>query len=168
VPPPVPKRLGAGVDFLAIRGAILSIHPVNPQHRLIRQAAAIVRAGGVDAYPTDSSYALGCRVGDIAAVQRIRELRGVDASHHLTLMCRDLAEIGRYAQLDNWHFRIVKQDTRELHFRCRRLAKFRAGSSIQTKYDRRRVADRGRRRCSRSWASRCCPRRSFLQAQVIR
>ena len=86
-----------------------SIHPVNPQHRLIRQAAAIVRAGGVIAYPTDSSYALGCHVGDAAAVQRIRELRGVDASHHLTLMCRDLAEIGRYAQLDNWHFRIVKQ-----------------------------------------------------------
>jgi len=86
-----------------------SIHPINPQHRLIRQAAAIVRAGGVIAYPTDSSYALGCQVGDAAAVQRIRELRGVDASHHLTLMCRDLAEIGRYAQLDNWHFRIVKQ-----------------------------------------------------------
>ena len=86
-----------------------SIHPVNPQHRLIRQAAAIVRAGGVIAYPTDSSYALGCHVGDTAAVQRIRELRGVDASHHLTLMCRDLAEVGRYAMLDNWHFRIVKQ-----------------------------------------------------------
>src|SRR5450631_1939314 len=86
-----------------------SLHPDHPQHRLIRQAAAIVRAGGVIAYPTDSSYALGCQVGDAAAVQRIRELRGVDASHHMTLMCRDLAEIGRYAQLDNWRFRIVKQ-----------------------------------------------------------
>jgi tRNA threonylcarbamoyl adenosine modification protein (Sua5/YciO/YrdC/YwlC family) len=86
-----------------------SIHPANPQHRLIRQAAAIVRAGGVIAYPTDSSYALGCHVGDTVAVQRIRDLRQVDASHHLTLMCRDLAEIGRYAQLDNWRFRIVKQ-----------------------------------------------------------
>jgi len=86
-----------------------SIHPVDPQRRLIRQAAAIVRAGGVIAYPTDSSYALGCQVGNVAAVQRIRDLRGVNASHHLTLMCRDLAEIGRYAQLDNWQFRIVKQ-----------------------------------------------------------
>jgi tRNA threonylcarbamoyl adenosine modification protein (Sua5/YciO/YrdC/YwlC family) len=86
-----------------------SIHPVNPQPRLIRQAAAIVRAGGIIAYPTDSSYALGCHIGDVAAAQRIRELRGVDASHYLTLMCRDLAEVGRFAQLDNWHFRIVKQ-----------------------------------------------------------
>jgi tRNA threonylcarbamoyl adenosine modification protein (Sua5/YciO/YrdC/YwlC family) len=86
-----------------------SIHPVTPQHRLIAQAATIVRAGGVIAYPTDSSYALGCLGGDAAAVQRIRQLRGVDDRHHLTLMCRDLAEIGRYAMLDNWQFRIAKQ-----------------------------------------------------------
>jgi tRNA A37 threonylcarbamoyladenosine synthetase subunit TsaC/SUA5/YrdC len=69
-----------------------SIHPVDPQHRLIRQAAAIVRGGGVIAYPTDSSYALGCQVGNVAAVQRIRALHGVDASDQLTLMCCDLAE----------------------------------------------------------------------------
>ena len=86
-----------------------SVHPTNPQARLLRQAAAILRAGGVIAYPTDSSYALGCRVGDIAAAQRIRALRGIDDKHHLTLVCRDLAEIGRYAVLDNWQFRIVKQ-----------------------------------------------------------
>jgi tRNA threonylcarbamoyl adenosine modification protein (Sua5/YciO/YrdC/YwlC family) len=86
-----------------------SIHPINPQSRLIRQAAGIVRAGGVIAYPTDSSYALGCRIGDAAAAERIRALRGVDAKHHLTLVCRDLAEVGRYAQLDNWQFRIVKE-----------------------------------------------------------
>ena len=92
-----------------IMAQFFSIHPIDPQHRLIRRAAAIVRTGGVIAYPTDSSYALGCHVGDAAAMQRIRELREVDASHHLTLMCRDLAEIGRYAQLDNWQFRIVKQ-----------------------------------------------------------
>ena len=86
-----------------------SIHPIDPQSRLIRQAAAIVRAGGVIAYPTDSSYALGCRIGDAAAAERIRTLRQVDAKHHLTLVCRDLAEVGRYAQLDNWQFRILKQ-----------------------------------------------------------
>ena len=86
-----------------------SIHPLNPQHRLIREAAAIVRSGGVIAYPTDSSYALGCRIGDAAAALRIRALRQIDEKHHLTLVCRDLAELGRYAQMDNWQFRIVKQ-----------------------------------------------------------
>jgi tRNA threonylcarbamoyl adenosine modification protein (Sua5/YciO/YrdC/YwlC family) len=86
-----------------------SIHPVDPQPRLIRQAAAIVREGGVIAYPTDSSYAFGCRLGDVASAQRIRQLRGVGDKHHLTLVCRDLAEIGRYAALDNWQFRIVKE-----------------------------------------------------------
>lgn len=88
-----------------------SIHPISPQSRLIRPAAAIIRGGGVIAYPTDSSYALGCRIGDAAAAERIRTLRGVDAKHHLTLVCRNLAEAGRYAQLDNWQFRIVKQGT---------------------------------------------------------
>ncbi|MGH8849376.1 MAG: L-threonylcarbamoyladenylate synthase [Casimicrobiaceae bacterium] len=85
-----------------------AIHPVNPQPRLIRQAAAIVRRGGVIAYPTDSSYAFGCRIGDAAAAERVRRLREVDEKHQLTLVCRDLAEIGRYAQLDNEQFRIVK------------------------------------------------------------
>jgi len=68
-----------------------------------------VRGGGVIAYPTDSSYALGCRIADAAAARRIRALRAVDDKHHLTLVCRDLAEVGRYAQLDNWQFRIVKE-----------------------------------------------------------
>jgi len=86
-----------------------SIHPIDPQPRLIRQAAAIVRSGGVIAYPTDSSYAFGCQIGEAVAAQQIRELRGVDDKHHLTLVCRDLAEIGRYALLDNWQFRIVKE-----------------------------------------------------------
>jgi len=86
-----------------------SIHPIDPQPRLIRQAAAIVRNGGVIAYPTDSSYALGCRIDDAQAAERIRALRHVDDKHYLTLMCRDLAELGRYAQLDNWQFRIVKE-----------------------------------------------------------
>ncbi len=86
-----------------------SIHPANPQQRLVRHSADIVRAGGMIAYPTDSSYAFGCRFGDADAAQRIRALRAIDDGHHLTLVCRDLAEIGRYALLDNWQFRIVKQ-----------------------------------------------------------
>lgn len=86
-----------------------SIHPTDPQPRLIRQAAALVREGAVIAYPTDSSYALGCRIGDAEAASRIRTLRRIDTKHHLTLVCRDLEEVGRYAQLDNWQFRIVKE-----------------------------------------------------------
>jgi len=86
-----------------------SIHPTNPQARLVRHSAEIVRAGGVIAYPTDSSYAFGCQLGNADGVQRIRTLRAIDDRHHLTLVCRDLGEIGRYALLDNWQFRIVKQ-----------------------------------------------------------
>jgi len=86
-----------------------SVHPTHPQSRLIRQAAAILRAGGVIAYPTDSSYALGCRLGDLAAAKRIRRIRGVDDAHHLTLVCRDLADAGRFTRLSNWQFRIVRQ-----------------------------------------------------------
>ena len=86
-----------------------SVHPTHPQSRLIRQAAAILRAGGVIAYPTDSSYALGCHLGDLAAAKRIRQIRGVDDAHHLTLVCRDLADAGRFTRLSNWQFRIVRQ-----------------------------------------------------------
>lgn len=87
------------------------VHPANPQPRLIRQAAAILKAGGVIAYPTDSSYALGCHIGDAAAARRIRQIRGVDEGHLLTLMLRDLSEIAHFAKLDNWQFRIVRQGT---------------------------------------------------------
>jgi tRNA threonylcarbamoyl adenosine modification protein (Sua5/YciO/YrdC/YwlC family) len=90
---------------------LFSVHPVNPQPRLIRQAADIVRAGGVIAYPTDSCYALGCRIGDKAAMERIRTIRKLDERHHLTLVCRDLAEVARYARLDNAPFRLVKAST---------------------------------------------------------
>jgi tRNA threonylcarbamoyl adenosine modification protein (Sua5/YciO/YrdC/YwlC family) len=86
-----------------------SVHPTHPQPRLIRQAALILRDGGVIAYPTDSSYALGCQLGDVAAAKRIRDIRGVDDAHHLTLVCRGLADAGRYTRLDNWQFRIVRQ-----------------------------------------------------------
>lgn len=86
-----------------------SVHPTHPQPRLIRQAAEILRDGGVIAYPTDSSYALGCRLDDAAAAKRIRDIRGIDERHPLTLVCRDLADAGRFARLANWQFRIVRQ-----------------------------------------------------------
>ena len=87
------------------------IHPENPQLRLIRQAAALVREGAVIVYPTDSCYALGCHLGDKGAVQRIRQIRGVDESHHLTLVCRDLSEISHYARVGNVPFRLMKSNT---------------------------------------------------------
>jgi tRNA threonylcarbamoyl adenosine modification protein (Sua5/YciO/YrdC/YwlC family) len=89
----------------------LPVHPVDPQPRLIRQAAAILRDGGVIAYPTDSSYALGCRLDDAAAARRIRQIRGVGERHPLTLVLRDLSAIGHFARLDNWQFRIVRKGT---------------------------------------------------------
>jgi len=88
-----------------------TVHPTHPQQRLLRQAADIVRKGGLIAYPTDSSYALGCHLGDAEAVQRLRKLRGVDERHHLTLMCRDLSEIGTYAIVDNRQYRLLKLAT---------------------------------------------------------
>lgn len=87
------------------------IHPENPQPRLIRQAAEIIRNGGVIAYPTDSCYALGCGLGDREAQQRIRAIRGIDEDHPLTLVCRDLAEISIYAKVDNRQFRLLKANT---------------------------------------------------------
>jgi len=88
-----------------------SIHPESPQSRLIRQAVEIFRNGGVVAYPTDSSYALGCVLGDKNAQERIRAIRGVDESHHFTLVCRNLAEIAVYAKVDNSQFRLLKANT---------------------------------------------------------
>ena len=87
------------------------IHPDNPQPRLIKQAAVLVRAGAVIAYPTDSCYALGCHLGDKDAVARIRQIRGVGEDHYMTLMCRDLSELARYARVDNVQFRLLKNNT---------------------------------------------------------
>jgi tRNA threonylcarbamoyl adenosine modification protein (Sua5/YciO/YrdC/YwlC family) len=87
------------------------VHPVNPQPRLIKQAAQMLRDGAVIAYPTDSSYALGCHLGDADALRTLRQLRGVDDRHHLTLVCADLSELGKYARVDNSAFRILKQGT---------------------------------------------------------
>ncbi|NLC23226.1 L-threonylcarbamoyladenylate synthase [Oxalobacter vibrioformis] len=84
------------------------IHPDNPQQRLIRRAAEIVRKGGIIAVPTESCYVLACRLEDKSASDRLRQIRQVDEKHHLTLMCRDLSEIGSYAKVDNSQFRMLK------------------------------------------------------------
>lgn len=88
-----------------------NIHPTHPQQRLITQAAQIVRKGGVIAYPTDSCYAFGCHIGDKEAQQKLRRIRNIDDRHHLTLMCRNLAEISTYARIDNTYFRLLKKLT---------------------------------------------------------
>ncbi|PKB21623.1 L-threonylcarbamoyladenylate synthase [Janthinobacterium sp. 64] len=87
------------------------IHPENPQLRLIKQAAQIIQSGGVVALPTDSCYALVCQLDDKGAVERLRRIRGVDEKHHLTLLCRDLSELGLYARVDNRQFRLLKAGT---------------------------------------------------------
>jgi tRNA threonylcarbamoyl adenosine modification protein (Sua5/YciO/YrdC/YwlC family) len=86
-----------------------TVHPRDPQPRLIRQAAQILQGGGVIAYPTDSSYALGCQVGNTDAAKRMLQIRGLGDTHFLTLMCRDLVHAGRYVRLANWQFRIIRQ-----------------------------------------------------------
>lgn len=88
-----------------------SVHPTHPQKRLIRQAADIVRGGGLIAYPTDSCYALGCQLDNARALERLRSIRGIDERHYLTLMCRDLAEISAYAIVDDARFRLLKRAT---------------------------------------------------------
>lgn len=89
----------------------LEIHPLNPQPRLIAQAAESIRAGALTAFPTDSAYALGGHLGDAALLDRIRRIRGVDERHHFTLMCRDLSEIATYARVDNAQYRLLKAAT---------------------------------------------------------
>jgi tRNA threonylcarbamoyl adenosine modification protein (Sua5/YciO/YrdC/YwlC family) len=87
---------------------LLQLHPVNPQSRLIRRAAEVVRGGGLIAYPTDSCYAFGWHLGDKAPLERVRRLRQADRHHHFTLMCANLAEVGRFALIETWQFRILK------------------------------------------------------------
>jgi tRNA threonylcarbamoyl adenosine modification protein (Sua5/YciO/YrdC/YwlC family) len=87
------------------------IHPVNPQARLIRQAVEILRADGLIVYPTDSSYALGCHVGDKRGMERIRRIRAIENKHNFTLVCRDLSEIAIYARVDNSAYRLLRSLT---------------------------------------------------------
>lgn len=88
-----------------------SIHPANPQKRLITQAAQIVRDGGVIVYPTDSCYAFGCAVGEADALERIRAIRRLDDKHHFTLACSDLSALGIYAKVDTAAFRLLRSVT---------------------------------------------------------
>lgn len=87
------------------------VHPQNPQPRLIKQAAQILREGGIAALPTDSSYALVCHVDDKPAAERLRRIRGIDDKHHLALLCRDLGELASYARVDNAQYRLIKRGT---------------------------------------------------------
>ena len=89
----------------------LEVHPENPQKRFIKQSVEIIHNGGVIVYPTDSSYALGCHIGDKSAVARLRTIRQVDEKHNLTLVCRDLSEIATYAKISNTDYRLLKSLT---------------------------------------------------------
>ncbi len=90
---------------------LFEVHPQNPQPRLLKQAAQILQAGGVAAVPTDSSYALVCRLDDKNAAESLRRIRQVDDKHHLTLLCKDLSELARFARVDNMQFRLLKLGT---------------------------------------------------------
>ena len=90
---------------------IFSVHPTHPQQRLLSQAAEIVARGGLVVYPTDTTYALGCHIGDKNALERVRKIRRLDKNHDLTLICRDLSVLGTYARVDNVAYRILKRLT---------------------------------------------------------
>ncbi|MEE4245131.1 MAG: L-threonylcarbamoyladenylate synthase [Kangiellaceae bacterium] len=89
----------------------LEIHPENPQPRLIKEVVETIHSGGLMVYPTDSGYALGCHIGDKAALDRVRRLRQLDKHHNFTLVCRDLSELATYARVDNAMFRLLKSYT---------------------------------------------------------
>jgi tRNA threonylcarbamoyl adenosine modification protein (Sua5/YciO/YrdC/YwlC family) len=90
---------------------LIDIHPTHPQPRLVASIVQIIRGGGLIAYPTDSSYAFGCHIGDKRAMDRIRRIRRTDNAHNFTLVCSDLSEISVYARIDNWAYRMLKSMT---------------------------------------------------------
>src|ERR1700685_1899349 len=94
--------------MIAAMAQYFELHHQNPQLRLIRRAADVVRAGGLIAYPTDSCYALGWHMGDKHALERVRRIRQADRHHHFTLVCANLTEVGRFARLDTWQFRMLR------------------------------------------------------------
>lgn len=89
----------------------LDIHPDNPQPRLLGQAAEVVRSGGLLAFPTDGTYAIGCRIGDASALERLRALRQLDERHHFTLMCHDFSQASQFVTADNASFRAIRACT---------------------------------------------------------
>lgn len=89
----------------------IDIHPVDPQQRTVEQAVAVLRGGGLVAYPTDSGYALGAQIGNADALERIRSIRDLDDKHHFTLVCRDFSQLGQFVHVDNSVFRAVKAAT---------------------------------------------------------
>lgn len=90
---------------------LITIHPENPQPRLVQQAVEVLQKGGLLVYPTDSAYALGCHIGDKHALDRIRALRQLDKHHNFTLVCKDLSELATYARVNNAAFRLLKSHT---------------------------------------------------------
>lgn len=90
---------------------LFAIHPDNPQARLLRKAATLIQEGGLVAYPTDSGYALGCKLGNKTALERIKQLRQLDKNHNMTLICHDLSQLGTYAKVNNAIFRLLKAFT---------------------------------------------------------
>lgn len=90
---------------------MVEIHSTDPQPRQIAKVVATIRAGGLIAYPTDSSYALGCHIGDKRAMDRIRQIRQTDKHHNFTLVCSDLSEISLYARIDNWAYRFIRANS---------------------------------------------------------
>ena len=90
---------------------LIEVHPDNPQPRRVAEIVETIREGGLIAYPTDSSYAFGCHIGDKRAMDRIRRIRRTDKNHNFTLVCSDLSEISTYARVDNWAYRMLKAMT---------------------------------------------------------
>lgn len=100
-----------GARYNPVVATLVQIHPTHPQSRLIDEVVAEIRRGGLIAYPTDSSYAFGCHIGDKRAMDRIRTIRKTDKKHNFTLVCNDLSEISTYARVDNWAYRLLKSLT---------------------------------------------------------
>jgi len=90
---------------------LIEMHPLDPQPRRVAMAVRAIQSGGLVAYPTDSSYAFGCHIGDKKAIERIRRIRRTDKNHNFTLVCADLSEISLYARVDNWAYRLIKSLT---------------------------------------------------------
>jgi len=108
---PKPAHPGQAAVTIVTMASIVEIHPVDPQPRRIAQVVSAIRDGGLIAYPTDSSYALGCQIGDKKAMDRIHRIRQTDKNHNFTLVVRDLSEISLYARVDNWAYRLLKSLT---------------------------------------------------------